>query len=68
MVTNSSSAKTPQNNPSKKPKLWKDVAVVKDHLPKCDHFFKLVPGGAECEKCGTGLIGVYQLDEGKPVI
>lgn len=67
MATTSSKRKTPQNNQLKMPR-WKEVATVRDNFQTCDHYFELASGGAECTKCGTGLFGVYSVEDGKVVI
>ena len=32
---------------------------------KCEHEFKATPTGAECSKCGFGLIGPIEVKDGK---
>lgn len=57
-----------QKNSQSKTHSWKTIATVDDDLKACDHYFEFVDGGAECKKCSTGLMGVYEIDDGKPVI
>jgi hypothetical protein len=47
---------------------WKEaeVIVVEDTpLKKCEHQFKSIPEGAQCIRCHFGLMGIFDVREGK---
>ena len=47
---------------------WGDAEVIRipDTPPKkCDHTFMAVPDGARCQKCHFGLIGFFEVRDGK---
>lgn len=55
---------------SKKPDFeWKETVIPERPPQKCDHYFEFVEGtSVECKKCHLGLIGVYELDNGKLIV
>lgn len=55
-------------NPQSKKHSWKEVTRVFDNFPKCDHFFEFIGKDCKCSNCGLCLIGVFKLDNGKPVL
>ena len=60
-----------QNPPqSKKPELlWKETVIYDKPPGMCSHYFEFISGtSVECRNCKLGLIGVYDLKDGKPVI
>ena len=61
-MTNNPQSKTPDFE-------WKETVIPEQQKPKCDHYFELQEGSkAECKNCGMGLIGVYRIDNGRPVV
>lgn len=59
-----------KNPQSKSPDFeWKETIIPEQHKDKCQHFFELREGSrAECLNCGMGIIGVYRIDKGRPVV
>lgn len=60
-----------KKNPQlKKPDLeWQEQVIHDRQSGKCNHSFEFVTGShVECKSCHFGLIGVYELKDGKPVV
>lgn len=47
---------------------WAEAETIKiEEKPfkKCNHEFQNIPEGAQCKKCHFGLIGIFDIREGK---
>lgn len=48
---------------------WKETIIPDNYPPKCNHYFEFVSGTTvKCKYCPVGLVGVYELKDGRPVI
>lgn len=59
-----------KNPPSTKPDLsWSETIIPDKPAVQCNHYFEFVSGTTvECRNCHLGLVGVYDLKEGKPIV
>lgn len=47
---------------------WGQNQIIREELrnfEKCDHFFEKKGTGVECKKCHFGLIGYFEINNGK---
>lgn len=61
-------ARTLPPMPGTDERFWDHAEVIKiDEKPftKCEHEFKSTHEGAQCKKCHFGLIGIFDVREGK---
>lgn len=49
---------------------WKEQIIPDIQKPPCNHYFEFVDNSsrAECKNCKMGLVGVYEIDNGKPIV
>lgn len=48
---------------------WSEQVIPISDKPGCNHYFEIVEGTrAECKHCKMGLLGVYKIDKGKPIV
>ena len=47
---------------------WKETLIPEQKITKCEHNFEFIGTECKCQKCNTGLIGVYKVENGKPVV
>ena len=55
-----------ESNKSKKA-TWTEK-VIPDNFHECQHYFEFRGADCVCKKCGTGVIGVLEVKEGKIVM
>jgi hypothetical protein len=53
-----------------KPVEWKEEVIPENWSQPCKHYFEIIKGTskAECKHCRMGIMGVYELKDGKPII
>jgi len=47
---------------------WTEHKINTQMPDPCDHYFEFTADGCRCKKCQMGLIGVYEIKDGKPLI
>lgn len=47
---------------------WDEFIIPNSDPKPCKHYFEFVSGGeCKCKMCGFGLIGVFDIIDGKPI-